>query len=192
MVRHRFKSGRIGAVAVLAAGLAVLPAMAAAAECAAGGLAPMPAALSSVLDNRLVRARGDSSVRGKIPEGRRYAVLAFGARWCGPCRVFNGQVRPIIQAGDAAERSYAWVFVSADRSEREMLTYNREQAMDWLMVPPSLSRRGSTLDTLAGPAIPALVVVDLQSRQIICNSVQGRQRYDAWATFRAFRALVGG
>ena len=151
----------------------------------------MPAALSSVLSDHLLAARGESSVRGKLPAGRRYAVLAFGARWCGPCRAFNRQVRPVIEAGDPARRGYAYVFVSSDRSEREMLTYNREQQMDWLMVPPSQTRRGSLLDSLGGPAIPALLVVDLQTRQIICQSAQGRQRYDAWGTFGAFRELVG-
>lgn len=151
----------------------------------------MPGALASVLSDHLLTARGQGSVRGKLPEGRRYAVLAFGARWCGPCRAFNRQVRPIIEAGDPVRRSYSYVFVSSDRSEREMLIYNREQRMDWLMVPPSQTRRGSVLDTLGGPGIPSLVVVDLQSRQIICQSSQGSERHDAWQTFATFRALVG-
>jgi Thioredoxin-like len=162
-----------------------------AAECDPNGLQRLPAGVSTILSERLLVARGERSVRGKLPKNARYAVLAYGARWCGPCHVFTRQVRPILEAGDQETRNYAYVFVSLDRSETEMLRYGREERMNWLMIPPSQVRRGSALDQLGGVSIPSLIVVDLQTEQVICQSAQRGQRYSPLETFRAFRELVG-
>jgi Thioredoxin-like len=175
---------------VVVAAAAIVPGLANAAECDANGIQRLPVGVSTILSERLLVARGERSVRGKLPKEARYAVLAYGARWCGPCHVFTRQVRPMLEAGDQEARNYAYIFVSLDRSESEMLRYGREERMNWLMIPPSQVRRGSALDRLAGVSIPSVVVVDLQTSQVICQSAQQGQRYSPMDTFSAFRDLA--
>lgn len=178
--------------AVLAClGAIAIPAIAQAGVCEAGGLAALPEGISESLAGNLVRVRNGQPVKAKLGEGTRYVVLAYGARWCGPCHIFTREVRPIVSSGEGAQHGYAYVFVSQDRNQREMVAYAREEQMDWLILPPAFAGRQSAVGRLAGRVIPTVVVVDLQTGRIICNTEQGRERFGAMRAFLAFRALVG-
>jgi hypothetical protein len=181
---------RVAGMLVCAAALA-MPALARAGVCEAGGLAALPQALTESLTNNLVRVRNGQPVKAKLGEGTRYVVLAYGARWCGPCHVFTREVRPIVSSGEGARFGYAYVFVSQDRNQREMVAYAGEEQMDWLILPPGFAGRRSAVGRLAGRAIPTIVVADLQTGRIICNTEQGRERFGAMRAFLAFRTLVG-
>lgn len=107
-------------------------------------------------DNRLVPHRWDGE-----PE---ILALYFGAGWCAPCHALQPRLREVYDLLKSRRASTELVFVSLDRSDREMTRYMTAHAMPW----PALDRRRlpmlPALRLLAGKAPPNLVLLDRDGR----------------------------
>lgn len=168
--------------ALIAAGTAGVTAS----PCPAGGLGPVPAAVEEGLAGGLARLDEGRLVAAPAPAAR-YWVLAYGARWCAPCRVFTRQVATLLRDGDEARLDYAYVFVSLDRSRAEAARYAREEAMDWLILPPDAAERRPAVLALGARTPPDVVVIDRQTGTIMCHASQRGQYLGARATLERFR-----
>lgn len=109
----------------------------------------------------------------RVAPDRRYAVLYFGASWCGPCRAF---VPSLIRAYPRL-RGTEVVFISDDTGCGAQRDYVVRSRMPWPMLPCG-SRARARLRALGGPALPGLLVLDRMGG-IVLTSWRGGRSYPA-------------
>lgn len=124
------------------------------------------------------------------PPQARHLVLAYGARWCAPCKVFTREMAPLLRAGDEARLDYAYVVISRDRDRGELQRYAREEAMSWLILPPDAGERRPAVWSMGARTPPDVVVVDRQTKRIACRAFRNGRYLGAMATIQAFRARL--
>jgi thiol-disulfide isomerase/thioredoxin len=139
---------------------------------AAAVAADTPGVLSQ-LKGRLVMLNGTLTVpatdnRAGDPK---YIALYFGAGWCGPCHKFTPELVSFYQEMKPKYPEFEVVFMSRDTSAVEMQQYMAEMHMPW----PALrydAVKFSTLNSLCGPGIPSLVLIDRRG-QMLSSSFEG-------------------
>jgi thiol-disulfide isomerase/thioredoxin len=91
-------------------------------------------------------------------------ALYYGAAWCAPCHELVPKLKNVYEQLRKVGANTEVVFVSLDRSEREMRLYMTRQGMPW----PALDRRRLPslpgIQILAGKAPPNLVLIDRTGR----------------------------
>lgn len=98
-------------------------------------------------------------------------ALYFSAHWCPPCRKFTPALKDFYEEVNDGQKQVEIVFVSADKSEEEMVDYHNEMG-DWLRIPFSQEelrerirdhygkKTCSKTGDLIRSGIPCLVVID--------------------------------
>lgn len=126
------------------------------------------------LDGHLVALSGRkvSKYQGPPLAGHKYLAIYFSAHWCGPCRQFTPELvnwyeKTKKKSGDLFEL----VFVSRDRSEKDMEGYIEEAKMPWPAVDFSYIDR-SKIRRFAGRGIPCLVLVGPDG-SVLSHSYEG-------------------
>jgi thiol-disulfide isomerase/thioredoxin len=101
-----------------------------------------------------------------------YLLIYFSAHWCPPCRQFTPKLVNFYNSYGES-RPFDLVFVSSDRSEKEMFAYMRETKMPW----PAMQFKGAGASRLskhyAGSGIPCLVLIS-PSGKVLADSYKGR------------------
>jgi len=101
-----------------------------------------------------------------------YLLIYFSAHWCPPCRKFTPKLVNFYNSY-GENRPFDLVFVSSDRSEKDMFAYMRETKMPWA----ALQFKGASASRLskhyAGSGIPCLVLIS-PSGKVLADSFQGR------------------
>lgn len=100
---------------------------------------------------------------------KKYIALYFGAHWCPPCNVFVPKLIRLYSEmqGGTPIADFEVIFVSADRSEGEMLRYMRVKKMPWPALRYEDIPTTYALTRYAGPGIPTFVVLDEQGNVLI-------------------------
>lgn len=127
--------------------------------------------LAKIFAKGLVDADGKPVKPEKIAKAE-YVAVYFSAHWCPPCRAFTPKL--VKFADDHAKSGkVAFVFLSSDRSQKDMLGYMTEAKMPW---PGILSKDAK----LAGPisqgisGIPHLRVFNKKG-EVVIDSVKDGQ-----------------
>ena len=138
---------------------------------AASAHAAFPPAREGLADV-LVRPNDARFVAAPWTREPEVVAFYFGADWCTPCRAFVPQLREVYAALRAHGADTEVVFVSLDRSEREMLRYMQRQRMPW----PAVDRRRLAslpgIRRLEGKGPPNLVLMDRTGR-VLASAWEG-------------------
>jgi len=85
--------------------------------------------------NTLVNRNGEDVPADEALKGKQLVLFYFSAGWCPPCRAFTPLLKDFYAAiKDDDSVSLEIVFVSRDKSEKDMLTYLKDHHGDWLGV----------------------------------------------------------
>ena len=96
------------------------------------------------------------------------AILVYAsAHWCGPCRQFTPILKAFYEIVKESNAGLEIVFLSSDRSERDMANYYQEAHGGWLAVPFFSPQRQflSTHFNIRG--IPSLILVNRGTMQSV-------------------------
>lgn len=104
--------------------------------------------------------------------GVKFFGIMFSAGWCGPCREFAPHLLDSYRRLKEMYPEFELVLVSRDRSPAEMLAYMREERMPWPALKHGSSREIEGIESLAGPGIPCLVLIDDHGR-VLAHSFKG-------------------
>lgn len=137
--------------------------------------------LDELVGPTLVNCKDEEVETSKALQGKKYVMLYFSARWCGPCVRFTpilaGAYRAHKLSCDAGAHDgvdagdIEVVFISLDSVKSEYDQYRT--AMPWLTIPWPVWRIKDELLKKYGVdvmGIPALVVLDGNSCQIVTRN----------------------
>lgn len=135
--------------------------------------APMTA-MHRRLSGKLVQLSGNmlQPVADARLAGVKYYGLYYSASWCGPCRQFTPGFINTYRQIRQKYPDFEVVFISADRSARDMSDYMKADGMPWTALKYDLRERNPELLRYAGAGIPCLVLVDAAGR-VLADSYQG-------------------
>ena len=120
--------------------------------------------------NRLVEFKSDAA---STPE---YYAFYFSAHWCPPCRKFTPKLVDFYNRNHRANSNFEIIFVSSDRSEKDMLKYMKEARMPWPALDFNKKHQSGDITRYAGSGIPCLVVVDKNGKVVSDSYVRGNYR----------------
>jgi thiol-disulfide isomerase/thioredoxin len=149
------------------------------ATAAAALLFAAPAFAGSIqqeLDNKLVALDGKrvKSFDDAKLSGVTHFAIYYSAHWCPPCRRFTPELVEAYKALKAKYPKFELIFVSSDRSEKDMEAYMEETGMPWPALKFDEKKRTPALTSYAGPGIPCLVFID-NNAKVISHSYAGEE-----------------
>jgi thiol-disulfide isomerase/thioredoxin len=112
-----------------------------------------------------LRNAKDKKVSVDTLAGKTVAIY-FSAHWCPPCRAFSPILVDFYNEAQKAGKPLEIVFVSSDRSEREMYDYMKGAKMPWLAVEFGDDYIGQLKTRFGIKGIPALIVVDSEGKLV--------------------------
>lgn len=140
-----------------------------------GGAPSADNALAQLLDGQLVTCSGGEfePYDSTRLSDKKYVGVYFSASWCGPCRRFTPRLVEWYRMYRDRFDNFEVIFVSSDRSERDMASYMAEDGMQWPAIQYSRARK-SILEKYSGRGIPCFVVLD-ESGSVVAHSYEGEQ-----------------
>ena len=148
-------------------------------------LAASAGELEAKFGRGLVRADGQSLTTEAGLKGTPLIAVYFSAHWCGPCRQFTPNLVKFYTECNRNGRRLEIVFVSADKSRKDMRNYMKSMHMPWLAVPFDSPVRERLMNDYHVSGIPTLVVLDRHGNIITADGRRdvmkdGRKALDNW------------
>lgn len=117
----------------------------------------------SKVSAHLINAAGETVDDAALSE-KPYLLFYYSAHWCPPCRKFTPKLVEFYNENGGGE-AFEIVFVSADRSEKEMREYMEGVEMPWLAVNyDDIASTG--VESYASRYIPFLAMFDKEGHRI--------------------------
>jgi nucleoredoxin len=137
---------------------------------------------------KLVNAKGEAAP-SDVLSGKPYVLYYFSAHWCPPCRKFTPRLIDFYN-NEGGGVDFELVFVSSDRSAKDMAAYMTETGMPWWALAFD-AIAGSGLRSEGGPYIPALVLTD-ESGKVLSSSYDeaSQQSRGVDAVVQDLRSLI--
>jgi len=92
-----------------------------------------PSAFAEVLDGNLVALDGEDVSAHEPASEPKYYAFYYSAAWCPPCQAYTPELVKFYN--ENKNDNIEFVFISADRSEKDMKDYIIDKSMSW----PALS-----------------------------------------------------
>lgn len=124
----------------------------------------------------LVKSKGSRTK--KVPQAEQtpkdYYAIYYSAHWCGPCRSFTPKLVEFYNKASKKHDNFEIIFVSSDRSEKDMAGYMKEADMPWLALDFDKKKKTTELTQYSGNGIPCLVLVDSNGKVLSDSYVNGK------------------
>ena len=117
-----------------------------------------------------------------------YVLIYFSAHWCPPCRAFTPDLVKFYNETGGGDK-YSLLFVSSDRSEKDMLGYMKEAKMPWSALNFTSPKVAAMKKTYGGPGIPCLVVLN-KDDEVLYHSYVDKAYVGPRAVMDQFQALL--
>ena len=101
-----------------------------------------------------------------------YYAVYYSAHWCPPCRKFTPKLVSFYNNYLSKNNNFEIIFVSSDRSEKDMTDYMEATKMPWLAL--EFGNRSHPVTKYAGNGIPCLVLLDNQGNVLADSYAHGR------------------
>ena len=137
----------------------------------------------------MVRSGGKAVKGSKALSKKKLIGLYFSAHWCPPCRAFTPE---LVKFRDACfEKGYPFeiVFISCDRTEKDMMGYMSDTKMKWLAVPFDSPLKQELMDTFGVRGIPTLIILDSKGN-VISKDARGEVTRDGIKAYKAWKAKL--
>jgi nucleoredoxin len=115
-------------------------------------------AVPQMYGSKLVAPSG-KTVSTKVLAGKTVGIY-FSAHWCPPCRAFTPELGKLYRQWRKQKKNFQIVFVSSDRSQKDMFNYMKETKMPWLGIPYQSSAHSNIDKKFQVRGIPSLIIVD--------------------------------
>ncbi len=112
----------------------------------------------SLFGTNLVNAKMET-VSATNLVGKKVGVY-FSAHWCPPCRAFTPVLVGFYEKLKAEGKAFEIVFMSADRTKKDMAAYMKDMKMPWLALPFESERKDALGSKYGVKGIPALIILD--------------------------------
>ena len=151
----------------------------------AGGAAPavevVPEKIEALFGDTLYNADKDKVSAAALKDKK--IGLYFSAHWCPPCRKFTPMLVKAYNEMKADGKDFEIVFVSSDRSKKDMFNYMEETEMAWLAVSFKSDERAELKKRYGGSGIPKLVIID-DDGKVITSDARGHVSMDGAKAFK--------
>ena len=156
------------------------------------GIDDAPISWAELFGDELRMADGSSVGVEKLADKELVAIY-FSAQWCPPCRTFTPLLVDATEELQEAGKSFEVVFVSADRSPREMFDYMESYGMPWPAIPYGSDTADALMHRFGVRGFPTLVVIDGDGKTItkagrMDIASKGAAAYDDWLRGRQNRS----
>jgi len=126
--------------------------------------------MDKIKGQTLIKADGSKVQADDALAGKKFICIYFSAHWCPPCRGFTPVLKKFYD--EVKNSGVEIIFVSADQSHNDMISYMKESHGDWFAV-----EHGSTLskeldEKFEVQGIPTLVVLNADGT-VITNDGRG-------------------
>lgn len=108
-----------------------------------------------------------------FPDPPKATLIYFSAHWCGPCRQFTPLLKVFYELATQANAELEIIFVSSDRSDRDMMDYFRTSHGSWLAVPFFSQQRQFLSNHFAVRGIPSLILLNRGTWQPVELELRG-------------------
>ena len=138
------------------------------AGCGGGSLGPN---LEKTLEDAVIDARNQPVTTAQVLNAD-LLLLYFSAHWCPPCRAFTPKLVD-FHAQNHGGQLFQVLFISNDRTEKDMLAYMRAMKMPWPGVVFHSEAAKKLNKTYSGAGIPRLVLVN-RAGAVLADSYKGK------------------
>lgn len=144
-------------------------------------IAPHAPDLVALQDDKLAPFKSNDFLKA------RYTILYFGARWCPDCRAFSPSLVRAYDAQPKGAARFEVLFVSQDRTGKEMLQYMANEKMKWPALAFEKVAGAADLKKLySGHGIPCLTIIDQKGAVVL----QSKSDKDAAQTLKQLQDLL--
>jgi len=120
----------------------------------------------------------------------KYWAFYQSASWCGPCKAFTPSLVEFYTRFKRSHQNFELVFVSADKDEKAMLAYMKDDRMPWLALKYSdRFLNGVNLGKYFGDGIPDLVLTDADGK-VLADMFKGKDYLGPTQAMEQFTKLV--
>ena len=109
-------------------------------------------------------------------QNAKYIAVYYSASWCGPCRAFTPDLVKWYKKNKAKNPHFELIFVSSDRSAKDMAAYMKDDDMEWpaLAYDKKKDPNASAVTKYSGRGIPCLVFIDETGKVLSDSYVDGK------------------
>ena len=118
----------------------------------------------------LTSANGNSLSGQSVVSKKRFIALYFSAHWCGPCRAFTPELVKFRDQCVKKGLPFEVIFISLDKSKKEMMNYMKGENMKWPALPYSSPLRETLKSRYHAYGIPRLVLLDGSGKVVSENA----------------------
>jgi len=122
-------------------------------------------------EGKVIRADGSEvPAKDAVPEEKKIICFYFSAHWCPPCRQFTPMLKEFYNK--TKEQGIEVVFVSSDKTEKDMNDYYKESHGDWLRIAHKSSLAKELNNHFEVDGIPTLAVCKRGGDVITADGVE--------------------
>ena len=101
------------------------------------------------------------TLKGKL------VAIYFSAHWCGPCRDFTPELKKFYNEIVREEQNFEIIFVSGDKTDKDLQNYLNEEHGNWLYVPFGDENIKKLEGNFKIDGIPYLVIINENGQPIL-------------------------